>query len=52
MVYGLNVAQRHVASRPIALFRCIAEFGRYRGLAGFGKPSPGRFMGSRPSIPA
>jgi Nucleoside 2-deoxyribosyltransferase len=33
---------------PIASFRCAAEFGRYRGIADSGKPSAGRFMGSRP----
>jgi hypothetical protein len=30
---------------PIATFRCVAEFGRYRGIADFGKPSARQIYG-------
>jgi ProQ/FINO family len=43
------VAVPHDGSWPIATFRCATEFGRYRGMADFGKRPLSRFMGSRPS---
>jgi ProQ/FINO family len=43
------VAVVHDGSWPIATFRCATEFGRYRGIADFGKRPLSRFMGSRPS---